>query len=306
MKKSLVIILCFVAILISPFFGSGGVSPSMTVFVDIRIPRVLLGILAGGTLSLCGMVFQNIFKSTLATPFTLGTSSGAAFGAALAIACGFSSVFVTGTALAGAIIAIAIVYSIFHLKKNCSLADMILVGVAVNFFFSSLLLLIQYLADYHRAFEIIHWLLGKLTTGTYEDLAYLTPLLFIFVYIFMKSFELDLLATGDEIAHSRGVEVKKLRKKLFFAVSIAIASIVSICGPISFVGMISPHICRKIVGTNHKKLIPLSILFGAAFLTFSDALARVIIPPAEIPVGVITALCGGPFFLLLLLKSKQL
>ena len=306
MNKKLLIIISLSAILASPFFGSSGPFPSFYVFKTIRIPRVLLGILAGGTLSLCGMVFQNIFKSTLATPYTLGTSSGAAFGAAVAIACRFSSLAVTGSAFAGAAGAIAIVYAVFHLKKNCRLSDMILIGVAVNFFFSSLLLMIHYLVDYHRTFEIIHWLLGKLTTGTNERLLYLTPLVLIFTYIFMQSLELDLLAAGDDIAHSRGVEVKKLRRKLFLAVSIATASIVSICGTISFVGMISPHICRKIVGTNHKQLIPLSILFGAAFLTFSDALARTIISPAEIPVGIITALCGGPFFLILLIRSKEL
>lgn len=308
-KTWLLFIICLSALLICPFFGSGGINPGKYVILNIRIPRVLLGALAGGTLALCGLVFQNMFKSVLATPFTLGTSSGASFGAALAICLGASGTSMfpikAVAAFSGALLAIFIVYMVFHYKKNCTVSDMLLIGVAINFFFSSLLLLIQYLSDYHRSFEIVNWLLGKLTTAGYNNFIYFLPLPLIFIYIYRKYFEMDLLAAGDEIAMTRGVDVTKLRRNLFVAVSLAIALIVSTCGPIGFVGMMAPHICRRFVGIKHRQLIPLSLIFGATFLCLSDAIARAIIPPAEIPVGVITALCGGPFFLFLLITDKK-
>ncbi len=311
MKKRiwLIYLLCFVAICVAPLFGPSGMNPDRSTLTQIRIPRVLLGALAGGTLALCGLVFQNMFKSVLATPFTLGTSSGASFGAAFAISLGASGTtmlpFTAISAFMGALLAIFIVYTVFHYKKNCTVSDMLLIGVATNFFFSSLLLLLQYLSDPHRSFEIVNWLLGKLSTSGYENFIYFLPLPIIFIYIYSKYFEMDLLSAGDEIALPRGVEVHKLRRKLFIAVSVAIAMIVSTCGPIGFVGMMAPHICRRFVGIKHSQLIPLSLTFGAAFLCLSDAISRALIPPAEVPVGVITALCGGPFFLFLLITDKK-
>ena len=276
---------------------------------QIRMPRILSGFLIGGALSLCGLVFQNIFHSTLATPFTLGTSSGAAFGAALAITFGLTTFaflpMVPLLAFVGALVAATIVHLVAHYKKNCSMSDMLLAGVAVNFFFASLLLLVQYLSDYNTSFEIIHWLFGKLSNFTYDKLLWLSPILLFLAYLLRLNQPLDLLTIGDELAHSRGLNVKSFRTKLFVVVSVIIALVVSTCGPIGFVGMMAPHICRKLIGTTHKRLIPASFLFGGTFLVVCDAIARSIVPPLEIPVGVITALCGGPFFIFILLSKKN-
>jgi iron complex transport system permease protein len=273
------------------------------------MPRIVSGFLIGGGLALCGMIFQNIFHSTLATPFTLGTSSGAAFGAAIAIHLGLTSFsifpMVSTLAFMGALLATSIVHLIAHYKKNCSMAEMLLAGVAVNFFFASLLLLIQYLSDQHTSFEIIHWLFGQLGNYTYKKSLWLLPILLFGYYLYRIATPLDLLTIGDELAHTRGLNVRKFRSKLFLLVSMVIALVVSTCGPIGFVGMMAPHICRKIVGPSHHRLVIASFCFGGSFLVICDGLARSLAPPLEIPVGIVTAILGGPFFIFILLNRSQ-
>lgn len=315
--------LTLVCALITPWLGHQLSSPNVIlrpmaddvdaiIFWQIRLPRVLLSLLAGAGLSLGGVVFQALFRNPLATPFTLGVASGASLGVTLAIVTGihFSLLGLSGTSLAalsGAIISIVLVYGIARATGKTSPSTMLLGGVAISFFFSSLILLLQYLSDPGSSFRVLHWLMGDLSRASIDSVLQLTP--FVISGIIIVSIlhrELNLLSITDDIAASRGVNVQRTQMLLFFAVSLMVAGIITVCGPIGFVGIMAPHICRLLIGPNHRFLIPASILFGASFLTLCDTLARNISSTAEAPVGIVTAILGGPFFLWLLLSKNRL
>lgn len=282
-------------------------SAEAEIFWMLRVPRVLTAFCAGAALALSGMVFQAMFRNPLATPFTLGVSSGAALGATLAIRLGvvFTVVGVAGITLAaffGAFCSVVLVYLLMRLRPDSSTATMLLAGVAVNFTFSSLILMVHYSADLGGSFNILRWMMGNLEVVGIEPVFGLLPLVLLggLMALVMRR-ELDLMSLGDEIAQSRGVSIRNYRKILFIAVSLMVGAVVAVCGPIGFVGMMAPHICRQLVGPDHQRLAPASLFFGGTFLVFSDILARTLISPAELPVGIITSLLGGPFFLWLLL-----
>lgn len=304
----------FVILLASPYIGLShnlNADIQQHILSQIRIPRVLFAFVAGAGLALCGMVFQAMFNNPLATPFTLGVASGASLGAALYVSLGlsFSLLGIDGTSLAaflGAILAISFVYSISRFRHGFSTETLLLTGVAISFFFSSLILFTQYLSNVNDSFRILRWLMGGLNIVGYRDLLQLLPFVSICIAtVLWLSRELNLLVAGDDLALSRGVSVQKTRYLLFFVTSLCVGAIVALCGPIGFVGMMVPHICRLLIGNDHRWLIPASLLFGGAFLIVCDTIARLIIAPAEIPVGVITTLLGGPFFLWLLIRSKS-
>lgn len=316
------LLLAIVALIVAPFFGIENISFSTIlnkdqtgtaydIFWKIRLPRILLAFVVGSSLAISGMAFQAMFRNALATPFTLGVSSGAAFGAALYVKVGiiFSLLGISGqtiSAFIGALLSIIIVYSLTKLKRNFSVGTMLLAGVAMNFFFSSFILFIQYISDFHSSFRIIRWLMGGFEVIGYSDLYRILPFVLIGTAIIASLYsELNLIALGDDISLSRGVSVIKIKNILFFATSLMVGGVISIVGPIGFVGMMVPHMSRLIIGNDHKYLSVLNILFGGAFLVFCDVLSRIIIPPAEIPIGVITALLGGPFFIWLLIGKKN-
>ena len=186
-------------------------------------------------------------------------------------------------------------------QGRTSVATMLLAGIAVNLFFSSLILLIQYMSDFTRSFRILRWLMGGLEVMGYESILNLAPLVLTSVLVlFALTHELNLMAVGEELAISRGVDVQWVKRALFLATSVCVGGVVAVCGPVGFVGMMVPHICRLLVGGNHRRLLPTCCLFGGVFLTACDTAARTLIAPAEIPVGVITSVLGGPFFVWLL------
>ncbi len=285
-------------------------APESRIFWSLRVPRVMLGFLAGAAMSLAGMVFQAVFRNPLATPFTLGVSSGAALGATLYIRLGlsFAVLGVSGVSLAafaGALLAIIVVYGLTRSRPGSSTGTMLLAGVAVNFTFSSFILLVHYTSDMANSFNILRWLMGRLdTVGPDEPLSLLPLMVFGGLAALALHRELNLMSVGEEIALGRGVDVSRYRKVLFLAMSVMVGGVVSICGPIGFVGMMAPHICRLLIGPDHRWLGPMSLLFGGVFLVICDTLARVLAAPAELPVGVITALLGGPFFLWLLTSRR--
>ena len=292
-------------------FRPGADDVDAIIFWQIRVPRVLLSLLAGAGLSLGGVVFQALFRNPLATPFTLGVASGASLGVTIAIVTGihFSLLGLSGTSLAalsGAILSIALVYGIARTSGKLSPTTMLLGGVAISFFFSSLILLLQYLSDAGSSFRILHWLMGDISRASMDSVLQLAPFIISGALIVsLLHRELNLLSITDDMAASRGVNVDRSRQLLFFAVSLMVAGIITVCGPIGFVGIMAPHICRLIIGSNHRFLIPASLLFGATFLTICDTLARNISSAAEVPVGIITAILGGPFFLWLLLRKNR-
>ncbi len=301
----------------APFIGMHDVQPGSLlsgtdplgsrIFWQLRVPRVLMAVEAGGALAVAGMVFQAMFRNPLATPFTLGVASGASFGASLAILLGLTARIGwvgldTWFAFCGALLAIGLVYGLSRLRAELSAATLLLAGVAVSFCFSSLILLLQYLSDFTRTHRMIRWVMGGLERIVgYDDV--LTVLPFVAarsaVGLWLNR-ELDMISTGDELAVARGVPLRQVRLTLFLTASIMVGAVVSVCGPIGFVGLMVPHICRLLIGPSHRLLTPATALFGAAFLAICDAVARSAIAPAELPVGRRTALLGGPFFLWLL------
>ena len=305
-----------------PFVGAGVISPwgaltgtlvgaDAAIFWQMRVPRVLLAFLAGAGLAASGMAFQALFRNPLATPFTLGVSSGASLGAAAYVMIGLPIGILGGhgisvAAFGGAVLAIAIVYGLTRLKRGFSTATMLLAGVALSFFFSSLILFMQYAADMTHSFRILRWLMGSLDATGYGSVLDVLPFVVggsaIVVYLVH---EMNLLTTGEDIAASRGVNVDRAKKTVFLAVSLMVGGVVATCGPIGFVGMMVPHICRLLVGWEHRLLVPATLAFGGAFLVLCDCISRTLQAPTIIPVGVITALLGGPFFLWLLLGGSS-
>lgn len=299
---------------VAPFIGMEVVSPAglggdeaaREIFWSLRVPRVLTAFLAGSGLALCGMVFQAVFRNPLATPFTLGVSSGASCGAAVAILFGLNRLapmapVVPLGAFVGAVIAMGLVYTFTTLTRDFSTFTLLLAGIAVSFIFSSLLMFLQYLSSFTHSFQIVRWLMGGIEVFGYAHFATMAPLVLsgaAVIGLFLP--HLDHLLTGEDLAHSRGVDVGRTRTWLFVAASVMVAGIVAVCGPVGFVGMMTPHICRLMLGGGHRVLGPASFLFGGAFLVLCDTIARTVVAPAEMPVGVLTALMGGPFFLWLL------
>ncbi len=286
-------------------------TPAAIIFFKIRLPRVIAAFLAGAGLAVGGAAFQSVFRNPLATPFTLGVASGAAFGVAIVSRVGFSFnsaiPFHSIGALAGAGLAIGTVWFITRLRPAFSATALLLAGVAMSFLFSSLILFLQYTASLGDSYRIVRWLMGGLGGVDNRALVSMAPFVIVGVggiLFFVR--ELDLLAAGTDIAASRGVEVTRVRKMVFFATSVMVGGVVAVCGPIGFVGMMAPHICRLIVGVDHRRLLPAAALFGGAFLVVCDTGARTLMAPVELPVGVITAFLGGPFFLWLLLRRGGL
>ncbi|HUI90604.1 MAG TPA: iron ABC transporter permease [Chitinivibrionales bacterium] len=322
-KSSLVqLFLLFIAtvfvLLTAPFVGMDFIAPGnlfkddlqTAIFFSLRVPRVLAAFLAGSGLALCGLVFQAMFRNPLADPFTLGIASGSSCGAAAIILAGISgTVFgiplITFGAFAGAAISMACVYLLSSVRRTSSGVTMLLAGIAISFLFSSILMFMQYISSLRDSFHIVRWLMGGIEITGYNQIYSMLPFLAggIFILIF-KLPELDHLLVGEDLAKSRGVRVSRTKNLLLLAATLIVGSIVSVCGPIGFVGLMTPHICRMIFKTRHTILGPATFLSGGIFLVLCDAAARVVIAPAEMPVGVITALLGGPFFLWLLFIKK--
>ncbi len=280
------------------------------VFWYLRFPRVAGAFLAGAVLAVAGMMFQSLFRNDLATPYTLGVSSGAALGAVLAIKIYSGLVpslpVVEIMSFAGAAATVALIFALSALKKRNSAQFLILAGIAVNFTASGFILFIQFLASGSESSGMVRWMMGSLDfTGIMPVIKLATAFLVIVPVSFYLHRELDLMKIGTDIAISRGVNIRKTTNMIFFTVSFSVAVVVSQTGPIGFIGLIAPHIGRKLVNREHRYLIPASLLIGGLLLLISDTIARTIIVPSEIPVGVITALAGGPFFLFMLLREKE-
>ncbi len=298
------LILCAVAPLIGPSFADD--ETMRRVLYTLRLPRAGAAFAAGATLALCGMVFQSLFRNDLASPYTLGVSGGASFGAALAILLGLPGLFgIPGVPLAafcGALVSVVIVWRLSLVSHRAGSQTMLLAGVAVGFFFSGLTVLVQYLADYSHSYRILHWLMGSLDSAGSGELLKLAPFVPVSCLAALFHRELDLMSLGEETSAARGLDPKKMSLLLFALTSVAVAGVVAVTGPIGFVGLMAPHIARMLVGPSHRLLGPATFFTGGALLVLCDTVARVLIAPAEIPVGVITALLGGPFFLWLLLR----
>jgi iron complex transport system permease protein len=281
------------------------------VFWQLRMPRALTAFIAGAGLAVCGLIFQALFLNPLATPYTLGVSSGASLGAAIIIALSqglpwLSSQWVTLGALIGSSLSVFLVLIVSRGPLGRQRHVMLLMGVAISFFFSSLLLLVQFLASFYEAFRIIRWLMGGIGSVTWSDLWITAPVVALgLILLFRHHTHLDLMGYGDDVAHTRGLSVTKTRRRLVLITSVIVAMIVSVTGPIGFIGLIVPHFGRLFVGARHLPLLLWCVFVGGSVLLFCDWLARLVLAPAELPVGILTALIGAPFFLMMI-SSRQM
>jgi len=266
--------------------------------------------MSGAILSLAGASFQAIFHNPLASPYTLGVSSGSALGAALYISAGWEISWLilpgsTACALFAAICTLLLLYALIRKASHYSPTTLLLGGVVISFFCASTILFVQFIADASKVFEISRWMMGSLANLTLKDSALLLPFFILAIVSSWKSAaELDLITVGEDFALGKGVDVERVIFEQLIMLSLATAGVVSVCGPIGFVGIIVPHICRALVGHSHKTLLYSVAVFGGIFLVASDAIARLLILPFEIPAGVITSMIGGPFFLYVLFFSS--
>jgi iron complex transport system permease protein len=280
------------------------------IFFVARLPRTLAGACVGALFASAGVVFQGLLRNPLATPFTLGVSTGAALGAVLAITfnwsvslIGISAVPVA--AFVGSLVAVGIVYALAQARhRGLSTTVLLLAGVTMNAFFSAMILFVQYFASFADTYRTLRWLMGDLDVSSYQPLLAALPTTIVAFAVFgWLARPLNLLSLGADSAESRGLDVTRAQRAAFFSASLATGAAVSIGGPIGFVGIIIPHLVRLLVGPDHRLVLPAAALFGAAFLVGCDLVARTILAPVELPVGIITALIGGPFFLWLLIRK---
>lgn len=305
--------LCLGAVFYSPAevlhsairYFSSEITPRESILWELRLPRVLLASLVGFSLAIVGGTFQTLLYNPLAEPYLLGISSGASVGAIL-------TTFWIGTSLwgmplgafTGAIVTILIVYRLGQVRGILRMPTLLLAGVMVSFFCAAVVIFLISLTGPTQTKSLFFWLMGDFSGA---DLVTLTPMGVVAILgallIFWKSRDLNALALGEESAHHLGVSVRSTQRLLFFLGSLLTAIAVANSGVIGFVGLVIPHAVRRLWGADHRLLIPASGLMGASFLVLADTLARTVMAPTELPVGVITSLIGGPFFIYLLRRS---
>jgi len=300
---------CLVVACAAPFVGSE--STTARILWSLRVPRVILGFLAGGTLALAGASLQVVLRNPLATPYTLGATGGGALGAVIAL---WIPGLVVGVgpistvqlfALAGCGLTLALIYVLARRPGGMSMATLLLAGVTVGILCSALILLVRFLAQPHLLVAMERWVMGGLDILGYRELAALAPFLLPGLgLLLLQTPSLNHLSLGEEMAAGHGVDVAAVHREVFLGTGLATAAVVSITGPIGFVGLIVPHAVRRLSGFDHRVVLPASFLLGGAFLVACDAVARTIVAPSEMPVGIITALVGGPIFIRILLKRR--
>jgi ABC-type Fe3+-siderophore transport system permease subunit len=283
-------------------------SPDHAILFAARMPRVLMGAVVGAILAAVGAALQALVRNPLAEGGTLGISSGAAFGAIVAIVLSYrfggGPAVVPIAGFAAALVSTLAVYRLGQMHGRVEPFSLLLVGVIFNTFWSALILLINSMVNLYQTRSILFWLVGSLEAPTYREVVAVGALgAGGFLWLVWHARDMNLLSLGDDPARDLGVEVDAVRRAIFIATSLMIGAAVSVSGMIGFVGLIVPHIMRLAFGADHRLLLPASFLGGAAFLVAADLAARVLIAPGELPVGVITALCGGPFFIYLLRRE---
>ncbi len=282
-----------------------------TILLQVRLPRILLGFLVGCSLASVGVALQALLRNPLADPYVLGVSSGAALGTAVGILFGVGTTFLAETALpacgfVGGLVALAVIYRMAATYGQLPIHSLLLTGVILNAIFSALIMFITSILDPNRSYGMMAWLMGTLTAPTYGSLVALIIYLSIGLFLLFRHMRvLNILALGEESARTLGIDTEQAKRFLFVLTALVTGAVVSVSGMIGFIGMVVPHAVRLVIGADHRLLLPASALVGGTFLMGADTVARTLIAPTEIPVGIITALAGGPFFVYLLLWRKD-
>lgn len=320
MSKFLVWFFLIAIFVISPFIGAVPLeinevldfsTLSSKIFFELRVPRVLFAFFAGVILALSGLLFQTLFRNALMTPYTLGVSSGAVLGAGIAIKLGLGTLLfgisvVHLFGFFGAILTVLLLLYLAKFLKNAQHESLLLLGIALSLFYTSALMIIFYLGDAMQNDMLIRFTMGSLSIIGWQNpliVGFIASLLTMVIYIYR--FELQLLGISDESAKLKGLDTKKATRVLLLISSFAVGTLVSISGPIGFVGLITPHIVLKIYPSTVNARIFKTALFGGFFLVFCDTITRSLQTQSEVPIGIVTALIGGPFFIYLIIRKKQ-
>ena len=318
MHKFVWAVLIFFALL-SPFTGTAQLdlatlfetgSLTQRIFFELRLPRILLAFVAGGTLALAGLLFQTLFRNALMTPFTLGVSGGAVLGAGIAIKLGLGMAFgisaVSLFGFGGAFSTVILLIVLSRYLKKAEQESLLLLGIALSFFYTSALMVIFYLSSFTETATIMRFTMGSLSIVGYESVLFIgifTGLLL--ATLWLRRFELQLLSISDEQASLKGVKTRELTYLFLLITSLAIGVLVSLTGPIGFIGLIIPHMLRKLYQRPVASLIIPVFVLGGLFLLACDTVARYFSTGSEIPIGVVTALIGGPFFIYLIISKQR-
>lgn len=289
------------------------VSNSTAIIIgEIRLPRIILAFIVGSGLAVAGSVFQAIIRNPMVDPYIIGISAGAGTGVMLALFLGIEIAFfnlnsLPAFAFLGAVLTVFIVYQLARVGNKLPVLTFLLAGVAVSFILNSLMSFLMVLRTENLQ-QLVYWLMGSLAGSSWNDIQMILPyFLTALAVILFYSKDLNILLLGEESAAHLGLNVERTKIILLGAAALLTASVVSVSGSIGFIGLVVPHIARMIIGPDHRRLIPLAALFGASFLLLADTAARTLMAPMELPVGIITALAGGPYFIYLLRnKSKNI
>lgn len=296
-------------------FAGRGASPGQNIdyeiFVGVRLPRIILAALVGAALASSGVVLQAILRNPLADPYILGISSGAGLGAIIAVLSGVTWSFLGGSPIAafafvGAVITVCLVWYIGHFAGRSQVTSLLLAGVVVNAFFSAVIMFLTSIARSDQMYSTIFWLMGNITEKSLTSLGISAGCILAGILcLFSICHKLNVLTFGEDQAKSLGINTTKTRIVAFGFAAFITAVAVSLSGLIGFVGLIIPHSVRLVFGPDHRQLLPLSAIIGGMFLVIADTIARIVVAPAQLPVGVITAIAGGPCFLFLLVKHSR-
>ena len=273
----------------------------------LRMPRIVLSVLVGAALAVCGAAYQSIFRNPLTDPYVLGVSSGASLGAAVAILLGLEAwlLGVGACALATGLLTIVAIYRIASVGNRLDTSTLLLTGVCITFLISAVISFLMVLHQ-DKMDSIIFWTMGSFAAASWTTVAIVAPVVVIGILVVLcYSRDLNLLLGGSETAKSLGVEVERVKRLLLVVTTLMVAFCVATCGVIGFVGLVVPHCLRLLCGPDNRRLIPYSIFVGALFVLLCDTLARTVLRPAELPVGSLTALVGAPLFIYLLYKNKK-
>ena len=284
----------------------GWTDTDRVIVFQVRLPRIILAGIVGAALSVAGVVFQSLFRNPLADPYILGISSGSAVGAILAIisGAGLSFLSIPAASFCGALLTIMLVLGIARTGYRFQTNTLLLAGVIVGSFFSAIIMFLVSITQDERLHSIIFWLMGDLSLSKYNEIIIVTPFVIVgCLIIYLHAHPLNLIVTGEETALQLGVEVERVKRLLLITASLITGVVVSVSGVIGFVGLIVPHMMRMVFGSDHRLLLPASGLFGLSFMVVADTIARIVIAPVELPVGVITAIFGAPFFIYLLRRK---
>ncbi|MTI59999.1 MAG: iron chelate uptake ABC transporter family permease subunit [Firmicutes bacterium] len=295
--------------LIRVLFSAESGSTYGLIVKNIRLPRVILSLLVGSGLALAGAVFQGVIRNPMVDPYVVGISSGAGTAVTLTIILNIDWEFlgistIPLMAFIGAVITVYIVYSLSYSKRGLPVITFLLAGVAMGFLLNAVMSFLMVLGT-NSLHKVVYWLMGSLATASWQEIITILPYYFtaLLIIIFHIN-DLNTLLLGEENAYNLGLDIERVKLHLIIAAALMTAAVVSVSGIIGFIGLIVPHIVRILIGPDHRKMIPAAALLGGLFLLVSDNLARTLLAPMEIPVGIITALAGGPYFIYLLRKTK--